>query len=213
MEAKAYIFDLDGTLVDSMTDGWIVMLKEYLAENGVAYSSELIKSIIALGLFETAIYFKENLGFKKAPEEIVQDFKNALRVRYEEDIPQKPNVRETLVALKGRGASLNVLTASPHEFLDPCLKRLKTYDLFDNVWSVDDFTSSKAEPCTYVTIASKLGCKIENCVMVDDSVGAIKPAKEAGMQTVGVYDEFSAEFEEEMRACADRYIHNFIELL
>ncbi|MBQ8322587.1 MAG: HAD family phosphatase [Clostridia bacterium] len=213
METKAYIFDLDGTLVDSMTGGWIKMLKEFLVKRNVQFTPQMIKRGIALGLYGVAQDFKERFGFTESVEEIVAQFRSVLRVKYETVIPQKSNVRETLVALKARGVSLNVLTASPHEFLDPSTKRLGLYELFDNVWSIEDFSTTKADPLIYKTAAERLGLPLDSCVMVDDSVAALKPAKEAGMKTIGVYDEFSAGYEAEMRAIADQYIYDFKELL
>ena len=213
MDVKAYIFDLDGTLVDSMTNGWIKMLKDFLLVRGIDLSYELVKQVITLGLYGVAEDFKSRYNFTETVEEIVTEFRNALRVKYETVIPQKSNVRETLVLLKERGKSLNVLTASPHEFLDPAVKRLDLYGLFDNVWSIEDFPITKADPRIYQMAADRLGLRAEECVMVDDSIGAIKPAKQAGMKTIGVYDDFSSVYETEMRATADLYICNFKEML
>ena len=213
MKAKAYIFDLDGTLVDSMTNGWIKMLREFLVKRNANFTPEVIKQGIALGLYGVAEDFKKRFSLLETVEEIVAEFKSVLRVKYETAIPQKSNVRETLTVLKERGISLNVLTASPHEFLDPSTKRLGLYELFDNVWSIEDFPTTKAAPLIYKTVAEKLGLPIEECVMVADSVAALKPAREAGMKTVGVYDEFSAGYEAEMREIADKYIYDFEELL
>ncbi len=213
MTAKAYIFDLDGTLVDSMTNGWIKMLKEFLVNRGVSFSPAIIKRVITLGLYGVAEAFKERYHFTETVEEIATQFRNSLRVKYETVIPQKSNVRETLTVLKERGISLNVLTASPHEFLDPAVKRLGLYELFDNVWSIEDFPITKADPLIYKMAAERLGLREEECVMVDDSIGAIRPAKQAGMKTIGVYDDFSAVYETEMRAVADKYIYDFKEML
>ena len=213
MDVKAYIFDLDGTLVDSMTNGWIKMLKEFLESRNVSFSPEIIKRVITLGLYGVAEDFKARYACTETVEEIVTQFRNSLRVKYETVIPQKPNVRETLVALKERGKSLNVLTASPHEFLDPAVKRLHLLELFDNVWSIEDYPITKADPLIYKMAAERLGLREEDCVMVDDSIGAIKSAKQAGMKTIGVYDDFSAVYEAEMRETADMYVHDFKEML
>lgn len=208
---KTYIFDLDGTLVDSMPH-WC-KLTDYLTDRGIDYPSDLIKRVIALGLPGAARYFKEHFPLTETAEEIYQSFINRYIGFYEREIPAKDGVIETLRALKARGASLNVLTASPHVFLDPCLKRLGIYDLFDNLWTYEDFSTSKAETETYVFAAKRLGKKPEECVLVDDSVAPLAPAKEAGWQVIGIYDDFSGRYEDEMRQIADKYVYKLSELL
>ena len=210
---KAYIFDLDGTLVDSMTCGWVEMLTGFLRDRNIAYPSDLIKRVIALGITGCAKYYREEFGVTESEDEIVEVFKETLRFKYENEILAKPNVEKSLLALKACGVSLNVLTASPHVFLDPCLKRLGFFDLFDNCWTIEDFGTTKADPAIYQKAAERLGLRIDECVMVDDSIAVIRTAKSAGMPTIGVFDDFSADTELEMKEIADEYIYDFIELV
>lgn len=209
----AYLFDLDGTLVDSMNNGWVKMLEGFLQKRKIACSSELIKEVIALGLQGVAENFKAQFALPESVEEIVAEFIAMLKNKYETEIPAKPRVAETLRALKARGASVNVLTASPHIFLDPSMKRLGLYDLFDNLWSVEDFPVTKADPLIYKLAAKRLGRNVEECAMVDDSIAVIHAARESGMYTVGVYDDFSSAFEREMKKSSDKYIYSLEELL
>lgn len=132
---------------------------------------------------------------------------------YFHTIPAKKNVAEVLKALKAKGASLNVLTASPHITLDACLKRLDLWDLFDNIWSCDDFNTTKANPQIYVLAAKRLNRSVEEVLFLDDNLNADLTAKSAGMQTCGVYDESSRDYVEQMKAANDYYIYNFQELL
>ncbi len=213
IKQKAYLFDLDGTLVDSMTDGWVKMLYGYLDDRSISYPPDLVKNVIALGFVGIAAYYKQHFPLREREEEIVASFVSSLKHRYEKDIAAKTGAIEALRCLKERGASLNVLTASPHFFLDPCLKRLGIWDLFDNLWSLEDFPTTKADPAIYRMAADRLGVSCADCVMVDDSVAVLKPAKLAGLQTVGVYDDFSKEYEGEMRVIADRYVYFLTELL
>ena len=116
-------------------------------------------------------------------------------------------------ALTRKGASLNVLTASPHTTLDVCLKRLGMWDLFDNIWSCEDFGTSKADPQIYVQAAQKLHTTVENVLFLDDNLNADTVAKSAGMQVCGVYDDSSGDCEAQIKAVADHYIYDFLELL
>ena len=128
-------------------------------------------------------------------------------------IPAKQNVISVLKTLKAQGASLNVLTASPHLTLDACLKRLEMWDLFDNIWSCDDFHTTKADPDIYVRAAAKMGTTVEKVLFLDDNLNADKTAKAAGMLTCGVYDDSSEAYVDDMKAVNDFYIYDFQELL
>lgn len=132
---------------------------------------------------------------------------------YLHSIPAKENVIPVLEKLKADGAKLNILTASPHITLDPCLKRLGMYDLFDNVWSCDDFATTKANPEIYRQVAIRLGERVEDILFLDDNLNADRTAKTAGMQVCGVYDDSSKEYISQMQAENDHYIFNFSELL
>ncbi|MBQ3220124.1 MAG: HAD family hydrolase, partial [Clostridia bacterium] len=118
-----------------------------------------------------------------------------------------------LKKLRETGADLNVLTASPHIMLDPCLKRIGIYDLFTNVWSCDDFNTTKANPEIYKMAAKRIGKPVEEILFLDDNFNADKTAKEAGMKVCGVYDVSSEDYVEDIKGVADFYIYDFKELL
>ena len=207
---KTYLFDFDGTLVDSMpTFG--SMMKRILDENGIKYGEDIVKIITPLGYLGTAKYFIE-LGLSKTTDELVKTMQDYAKVEYELHIPEKKDVSKTLSLLKEKGASLNVQTASPHSLLDPCLKRLGIYDLFDNVWSSDDFGTTKANPEIYKMAAERMGVTIEEVHFVDDNIGAVKTAKTAGAVAYGIYDESSKDYVEDIKKVADYYVNEFSEL-
>lgn len=207
---KHYLFDFDGTLVDSMPTYVSVMLR-ILDENGVAYGSDIVKIITPLGYKGTAEYFVR-LGVPLGVEEIVAKMTEYARYEYANNVQAKAHVVDVLRRLKARGDSLHVLTASPHTMLDPCLKRIGIYDLFENVWSCDDFSTTKADPEIYKMAAEKIGLPVGEIWFLDDNYNADKTAKQAGMLVCGVFDESSAEYEEEMKGVTDAYIHDFSEL-
>ena len=209
---KYYLFDFDGTLVDSMPTFCAVMLR-VLDENGVGYPNDVIKIITPLGYGGTAAYFKDTLGMKLSLDEISKSIYTYALDAYENTIPAKHNVIETLRALTERGDDLNVLTASPHPMLDPCLKRLGIYELFTNVWSCEDFGTTKANPEIYRMAAKKIGKPIEKFIFLDDNLDADTTAKIAGMTVYGVYDESSKSFTEKIKEVTDGYITDFSELL
>ena len=208
---KTFLFDFDGTLVDSMPV-YVRSMLRILDENGIAYGDDIVKIITPLGLLGAAKYYVE-LGVPLSLEQLVAKMKEYMYEAYCNSIPAKENVIPVLTELKRRGASLNVLTASPHATLDVCLKRLGIFDIFDNVWSCDDFSTTKSDPQIYVRAAEKLGKSVDEVLFLDDNLGADQTAKQAGMKVCGVYDDSSKEYKEQIAAVADHYINNFIELL
>ena len=211
MEYRTYLFDFDGTLVDSMPV-YVSLMLRILDEHGIPYGDDLVKIITPLGFVGTAKYFI-GMGLDLAQEELVTMMYRYAYEEYAYRIPAKANVISTLRELKARGCGLNVLTASPHATLDPCLKRLGIYDLFTHVWSCEDFHTTKSDPRIYDMAAEQIGVPKAEILFLDDNYNADLSAKNAGMAVCGVFDPSSAEYEEEIRSIADCYIHDFSELL
>ena len=209
---STYLFDFDGTLVDSMPTYAALMIR-ILDENGATYPDDIIKIITPLGFINTAHYFINELGVKKEHAELLGKMNEYAIDAYTYRIPAKDGVIDTLRELKRRGHSLNVLTASPHDTLDPCLRRLGIYDVFDHVWSCNDFPTDKADPEIYKMAAERIGVPVTEMIFLDDNLGADRAAKAAGARVYGVYDDSSREYREDMKALCDRYIENFSELL
>ncbi len=207
-----YVFDMDGTLVDSMgyfADGMVSILRE----DGIDYPEDIVNIITPLGTIKTIELFSQ-MGVKGTYEEIGQRMADNMLRLYSKFIKTKPFVKEYLNKLKNEGKKLYVLTASPHLTVDVCLKNNGVYDMFCEVWSSDDFVGmTKNSPEIYLSLAERVGCKIEDIVFFDDNVLALKNAKKAGIYTVGVFDEHYQVPKEEVKAVADEYIMSFKEKL
>lgn len=211
MKYNTYLFDFDGTLVDSMPSYVSVMLR-ILDENSITYGDDIVKIITPLGYKGTAAYFKK-LGIGLSEEEMISLMNKYAYNEYAYNILAKTNVISVLKELKAKGADLNVLTASPHSVLDPCLKRIGIYDLFTNVWSCDDFATTKADPDIYLRAAQRMGKAVEDVLFLDDNYNADKTAKSSGMKVCGVFDPSSEEYTDEIKSVSDHYIYDFSELL
>ena len=207
---NTYLFDFDGTLVDSMPTYVSAMLR-ILDENHITYGDDIVKIITPLGLGGAADYFA-TLGITEPKPQLLQRMKDYMMDGYLYHIPAKSNVISVLKTLKDRGDSLNVLTASPHDTLDPCLKRLGIFDIFDNVWSCEDFNTTKADPNIYVMAAEKMGKTVREVLFLDDNLNADKTAKQANMPVCGVYDPSSDEYTQQIKDATDYYIYDFAEL-
>ena len=205
---NTYLFDFDGTLVDSMPTYISVMLR-ILDETHTPYGNDLVHIITPLGFIHTAKYYVDVLKAPLSEEEILRRMNLYAIDEYTRNVPAKKHVIDVLHQLKARGDCLNVLTASPHLTLDPCLKRLGIFDLFDHVWSCNDFGTTKSDPAIYHAAAERIGVPTERILFLDDNYLADKTAKEAGMKVCGVFDESSREDREKIRNMTDFYIDDF----
>lgn len=211
MNFNTYLFDFDGTLVDSMPT-YVGVMMRILEENNIAYPEDIVKIITPLGYKGTAEYFIK-LGLNMSMDEIIALMNSYASQEYQNNVPAKDNVADTLIKLKERGADLNILTASPHNMLDPCIKRLGISHLFTNVWSCEDFATTKADVNIYKMAAEKIGKPMEEILFVDDNYNAVETASHSGIKTCGIYDKSSHEYTELIKSVADFYVKDFSELL
>lgn len=208
---KTFIFDFDGTLVDSMPV-FVGAIYNILDKYKVPYTEEIVKILTPLGGQAGAEYMRK-MGVPITTEQVLELMFEYMVKEYEHNVLAKEGVIETLKQMKERGYSLNVLTASPHLTLDPCLKRLKIFDIFDNVWSCDDFNTTKANPEIYAQASKLLKKSVEQVIFVDDNFNACATAKKAGMKVYGIFDKSSQDYVEEIKSVADGYAYKFSELL
>lgn len=207
------IFDFDGVLVDSMPFNTQAVVS-VLDLHSIPYSRrEVVADVTALSRSGIAHYLKERFGVTESEADIVAHIDLESGKAYRACIPAKESVPETLATLRQAGYSLSVLTATPHPLVDDCLKRLGLYDLFDFVWSCDDFGTSKNDPAIFCAAAERLGAKVSDCMMADDNITALTSAKKAGMQIVEVYDDTSSCLEGQIRVLADAYVYRMRDLL
>ena len=205
-----YIFDMDGTLIDSMPYFSSAIIK-FLKENKIEYPEDVIKIVTPLGFDGAAKYFI-TLGCEKSVSQIKQELGDSMIDDYKFNIPGKTHVAEAMRKLVSEGHGISVLTASPHLTVDPCLKRLGLFDLFEYVWSCDDFGTTKADMNIYHEAAKRLGTTVENCIFLDDNYNACLTAKKSGMHVYGVYDASSDEYVDDMKSITEKYIYSFEEL-
>lgn len=208
---KSYLFDFDGTLVDSM-DWWSRKMLAILDKCGTKYPENIIEIITPLGDAGTADYFIRELKVPITKEEMFAQMNAVAVPAYRDEILLKPGVKDYLIRQKANGHSLNILTVSGHNVIEPCLSRNGVLDLFDNIWSTDDFRLTKANPEIYFAAAEKLGVPVSDIVFFDDNSGAVSTAKKAGLFTVAVFDESGKSFNEELKKTADMYIDTFVGL-
>lgn len=209
---KVYLFDMDGTLVDSMPY-WARSVLRVLEDAGIPYTQEMIRTFTTLGYIGTARYYREHLGITTDEDALVKQMMSYAVHEYTYNIKLKPYVAEYIRHLLDSGARCCVLTASPHDTTDVCLKRNGIYDLFEYVWSADDFGINKNNETLYRVVAEKLGCSVTDICFFDDNLLALQAGKRAGLSLVGVYDAYSEDVKDIIVQTVDTYIHSFEELL
>lgn len=209
---KAAIFDLDGTLVDSMSR-FTAGLLDILDDNGIEYNlNEMINTITPLGYTDSAKYFI-SLGAKGTVEELYERMSKSVVREYSENIYLKSFVREYLERLKREGVRLFVLTASPHTVTDPCLKHNGVFDMFEKVWSVEDFALTKSDISLFYKVAEQIGLNPQEIYFFDDNRTAVENSKKAGYFTVGVLDNQTDKDLDFIKLTADKFIKTFGEML
>ena len=209
---KIAMFDLDGTLVNSMSR-FSAGILTILDENGITYDTdEMISITTPLGYKGTAEYFI-SIGVKGTVEELIKQMSDNLINEYTNNIYLKPFVKEYLLKLKSEGYSLYVLTASPHIVTDPCLKHNGVFDLFTEVWSIEDFGIPKTDIKLFYEVADKLDCKAEEILFFDDNDTAVVNSVKAGYKTIGVRDTQTEKQIDLIKKTASRFIESFEEML
>ena len=207
---KHFIFDFDGVIADSMPV-WAGIYVNLLSDNGLAVPTDMVKEITPLGNSGAAKYCVEHglkMSHSKALNYALTQFKKA----YATTIKIKNNVKSTLEQLHKSGIRLHVLTASSHSYLDAFLKKEGVWELFDNVWSTDDFSLVKSDTKIYTEVAKKLGVNLCDCTFFDDNIIALSTAAKAGMTTIGVYDKSSDCLEQQIREITNGYIYDFSQI-
>lgn len=208
---KVYVFDLDGTLVDSMpyfTKGILSILDDA----GIQYGSEMINVVTPLGYTKSAELYV-TMGVEQTVSEIVSTIEKRLVCEYSENVKLKPGVCDYLKQLYSDGARLFVLTASPHIVTDICLKNNGVFDLFEKVWSVEDFGMSKSELKLFEIVAETIGCEASEVNYFDDNITAVTNSKRSGYITYGVLDSQTDDDIEIIKKYSDVFIESFEDLV
>lgn len=205
------VFDLDGTLVDSMSYFAAGLLK-ILDEAGIPYDDGIVETITPLGYVASAELFR-SMGVEATVEEMVAQMKENLVYEYSNNIKLKPYVGDFLRQLKVQGARLFVLTASPHVVTDICLKNNGVYDLFEQIWSVDDFGMTKSELELFDAVAQKIGCKPQDINYFEDNLTAVTNAALSQYKVYGVLDKQQPEDIEQIKELSDIFVYSYKDLL
>lgn len=209
---KAFIFDFDGTLVDSM-NMWTDIDVEYLGRFGKEFSEDLQRDIEGMSTAEMCVYFRERYQIPQTNEEMICAWTEMSRHKYLYEIGLKPGVREFLKRCRESGIPLGIATSTELDIAIPCLETHGIDSYFQTVATTTEAGAGKPDPAVFLLAAKRMGFDPRDCIAFEDIPAGILAAKAAGMRVIAVDDSFSADRAEEKRQLADRFVRDFHELL
>ena len=209
----AAIFDMDGTLLDTMRY-WRYTSLEYLLAHQLPVRPEDLARMEWTSSRALVKEIAEREGFDMGSwQTMVGELEEFMNRHYLHDAKRRENVPELLEKLRGMGKPMCVATGAPRQYARNGLSRLGILKYFEFVTDCYEFGMDKSQPEYFEEVARRLGTKPERCVVFEDALYAMKAAKAAGCRVVAIEDSTARLQRDEIRAIADRYILNYSELL
>ncbi len=206
---EAVIFDIDGTLIDSM---WVwkriddLFLEKYHLEEPEGFH----EGMEGKSYSETADYFLELFpSLPHTRQELEDEWTEMAFEIYTTQMELKKGAYEFIQNLKANGIKLGIATSNDRGLAEGTLRHCQILDLFDSIWTSGEAKAGKPDPAVYLCVANSLQVAPENCLVFEDVPMGILAGKNAGMKVCAVYDVDSAHQEEKKRALADYYIQDF----
>ena len=215
IRAAGAVFDLDGTLIDSM-EIWREIDEEFFAKRGMAVPEGYQDNIAHLGFRDVAAYTVDNFLPAEREEDVIAEWNEMCRRKYGNKGSGKyfkEGAADLLHALHARGVKMCVATASSPELFLPLLREGGVYGLFDGFVTVDDVRKNKSFPDIFLRAAQILGLPPQACVAFEDSLIALRAAKAAGLSAIAVHDPSAEKYEAGLREAADAYVFTFSDIL
>ena len=207
---KGAIFDLDGTLIDSMGI-WRQIDEDFLGKRGFEVPSDYLDAITSKGFEAAADYTIERFGFSETREEILREWYDMAIYAYSNTVPLKKGAKEYLEMLKQQNIKMAVATASDRQLVIPALTNNGILNMFDNITTIQEVTRGKGFPDVYDKAATKMGVNPKECIVFEDILAGINGARMGGYRAVAIYDEHSVDSVDEIKELADVYIMDFLE--
>ena len=208
MNKQYCIFDMDGTLVDSMGH-WKHLEYEFLEAKGITDIDEVLKDIQHMTIPAAMEYFIDRFHFEGTVESLTEEFNALMAAHYARDVEVKPGVPAYLEALHQQGVKMCIASATSVPLVTICLERLGLRKYFEFLLSCVDVNASKDKPDVFLEAARRLGGKPEDTAVFEDSLVAATSAKSAGFYVVGIYDKHSEHNWPAIKELADELIEDW----
>lgn len=209
---EAVIFDLDGSMVDSMWI-WKSIDIEYLGKFGIALPENLQACIEGMSFSETAAYFKKRFDLPDDLETIKADWNRMAWDKYAHEVPVKEGVKELLAYCMEHGIKAGIATSNSRQLVENVVQAHQMESCFGCIMTACEVEKGKPAPDIYLAVAKELAVAPENCLVFEDIIPGIQAGKAAGMKVCAVFDEYSEHQDVEKRRLADYYTYHFTELI
>jgi HAD superfamily hydrolase (TIGR01509 family) len=207
MRIRGAIFDVDGTLLDSMFI-WDTIGETYLRSIGYEPREKLNEVFKNMSLFQAARYYRTEYGVTLSIDEIMNGVNAMLERYYRFEVSLKPGVAELLAQLQASGVKLCIATATDRYLVEAALERCGVLSCFGAIFTCNEVGHGKDEPDIFEGALRFLGTEKAETVVFDDALYAVRTAKEAGFPVAVIYDSHEKN-QEGLRALADFYIEDF----
>ena len=209
---KAVIFDLDGTLIDSMWI-WKDIDIAYFAEKGIEMPEDLQEKIEGMSMRETATFMKKTFDIEDDEQTMMNTWNHMAMDAYCHRVPLKEGAKEFLQFLKEQGIKTGIATSNSKELLHAVAEKLDLYSYIDCFLTGNEVAHGKPFPDVYLEVAQRLAVSPRDCLVFEDVLPGIMAGKHAGMRVCAIYDDYTKDVVEEKKQSADYYIQNYRELL
>ena len=205
------LFDMDGTLINS-NGIWHEVDVAFLARRNMPYTQEYYEGVAHMALPLAAIFTREYCKIDTPDEEIIAEWMELAGDMYH-TVALKDGVRAYLDKCRANGERMAVLTSCVPSHCRDALSAHGLSQYFEEIFFAQEMKMDKREKGIYEKVAALLGVSPAECTLYDDSTAACRAAREAGMQTVGVYDDFFTSAWPELQTICHRTIRSFEDLL
>lgn len=211
MRIRGAIFDVDGTLLDSMFI-WDTIGETYLRSIGYQPKENLNETFKNMSLHQAARYYQTEYGVTQSIDEIMDGVNAMLERYYRFKVPLKPGVAELLERLRQDGVKLCIATATDRHLVEAALDRCGVLSCFGEIFTCNEVGHGKDEPDIFEAALRFLGTRREETLVFDDALYAVRTAKEAGFPVAAVYDSHERS-QAEVRARSDLYLEDLTQLV
>ncbi len=210
-DIDAVIFDLDGTLIDSMWM-WESIDREYLERFSIELPDDLQKKIEGMSFTETACYFKKRFDLPDSLDQIKSDWNKMAWDKYLNEVQVKEGVISFLKYLKERNIPTGIATSNSRMLVDLIIERHEMEKYFDSIRTSCEVAKGKPSPDIYLLVAEDLKVDPLRCLVFEDILIGVMAGKNANMKVCAVYDEYSVKEQEEKIKLADYFVHSMKEV-